>query len=233
MAYCFPRSEQEQTEEIDGRLVELEEPFVCDVNGGDEKCNERLANYKQMMAYKTRKHVVRTVLGLLTRTNECSWCRSRLVDRETALHHVYNATETEGKCYSNFSRWPHHLILLDDLQCRQCDHAARDFEEFQVHARSHHAGPKGFVKTGDGRIESGQESDSRGRGKQRERHQAAQEWRQGINESERQISSLIRRFAGKVDRRAAKTEPQNTTRKSASSLGRSQTSGSRPNHCKQ
>ena len=32
--------------------------------------------------------------------------------------------------------------------------------------------------------------------------------RQGINESERQISSLLRRFAWKVDRRAAKTEPQ-------------------------
>ena len=36
MAYCFPESEQEQTEEIDGRLVELEETFVCDENERDE-----------------------------------------------------------------------------------------------------------------------------------------------------------------------------------------------------
>ena len=32
MAYRFPESEQEEMEEIDGRLVELEEPFVCDEN---------------------------------------------------------------------------------------------------------------------------------------------------------------------------------------------------------
>ena len=114
MAYCVPESEQEETEEIDGRLIELEEPFVCDENGGEEKCNERFANCRQLMAHKTRKHGVRTVLGLLTRTNECPWCRSRFVDRETALHHVYNATETKGKCCINFSRWHHPLILLDD-----------------------------------------------------------------------------------------------------------------------
>ena len=56
-------------------------------------------------------------------------------------------------------------------------------------------------------MEGCQESDPRGRGKQRERQQAAQEWRQGIDESERQVSSLIRGYAGKVDRRAAKAEP--------------------------
>ena len=48
MAYCFPESEQEETEEIDGRLIELEEPFVCDENEGEEKCNERFANYRQI-----------------------------------------------------------------------------------------------------------------------------------------------------------------------------------------
>ena len=37
---------------------------------------------------------------------------------------------------------------------------------------------------------------------------ACPELRQGINESERQIRSLLRRFAWKVDRRAAKIEPQ-------------------------
>ena len=81
------------------RVVELEEPFVCDENEGEEKCNERCANCRQLMAQKTRKHGVRTVLGLLTRTNERPWCRSRFVDRETALHHIYNATEMKGKCY--------------------------------------------------------------------------------------------------------------------------------------
>ena len=111
MAYCFPESEQEYTEDIDGRLIELEEPFVCDENEGEEKCNERFANYRQLMAHKTGKHGVRTVLGVLTRANECPWCRSRFVDRETALHHVYNATETKGKCHINFSRWHHPLIL--------------------------------------------------------------------------------------------------------------------------
>ena len=146
MAYCFPESEQEQMGEIDGRLVELEEPFVCDENEGEEKCNERLANYRQLMAHKMRKHAVRTVLGLLTRTNECPWCRSRFEDRETELHHVYNATETKGKCNINFSRWHHPLILPDVLQCRLCDHEAQDFEEFQLHARSHHPGPKGLSK---------------------------------------------------------------------------------------
>ena len=54
LAYCFPESEQEETEEIDGRLIELEEPFVCDENEGEEKCNERFANYRQLMAHKTR-----------------------------------------------------------------------------------------------------------------------------------------------------------------------------------
>ena len=39
----------------------------------------------------------------------------------------------------------------------------QDFEEFQLHVRSHHAGPKGFVKTEC--MESVQESDSRGRRK--------------------------------------------------------------------
>ena len=121
---------------------------------------------------------------------------------------MYNATETKEKCYINFSRWPHPLILPGDLQCRLSDHEAQYFEEFQLHARSHHAGPKGFVKTSGECMESVQEDDSRGRRKQRERQQAAQEWRQGINESERQISSLLRRFARKVDRRAAKIEPQ-------------------------
>ena len=77
-----------------------------------------------------------------------------------------------------------------------------------MHARSHHAGPKGLVKTSDECMESVQESDPRGRRKQRERQQAAQEWRQGINESERQLSSLLRRFAWKVDRRAAKVSLQ-------------------------
>ena len=42
------------------------------------------------------------------------------------------------------------------------------------------------------------------------------------------LSSFIRRYAGKVDRRAARTGASNTTRKSACSLGRSKTSGSRP-----
>ena len=205
MAYCFPESEQEETEEIDGRPIELEEPFVCNENEGEEKCNERFVNYRQLKAHKTRKHGFRTVLGLLTRTNECPWCRSRFVDRETALNHVYNATETEGKCYINFSRWHHPLILLDDLQCRLCDHEAQDFEKFQSHGRSHHVGPNKFVKTSDECMESVQESDPRGGRRQRERQQVAQEW---INESERQISSLSRRFARKVDRRAAKAEPQ-------------------------
>ena len=77
-----------------------------------------------------------------------------------------------------------------------------------MRARAHHAGPKGFVKSCDECMESGQESDSRGRRKQCERQQAVQEWRQGTNESERQISSLLRRYARKVDRRAAKFEPQ-------------------------
>ena len=95
MAYCFPESEQEETEEIDGRLIELEEPFVCDENKGEETCNERFVNYRKLMAHKTQKHGVRTVLGLLARTNECPWCRSRSIDRETALHHVDNATETK------------------------------------------------------------------------------------------------------------------------------------------
>ena len=57
-------------------------------------------------------------------------------------------------------------------------------------------------------MESVQEGDPRGRRRQRERQQVAQEWRQGINESERQISSLLRRFARKVDRCAVKAEPQ-------------------------
>ena len=174
MAYCFPETEQEEMEEIDGGLVELEEPFVCDEKEGDEQMNVRGVG------------------------------QGSLTERERALHHVYNATETEGKCYIHFSRWHHPLILPDDLQCRLCDHEAQDFEEFQLHARSHDAGPKGFVKTSDECMESVQESDPRGRKKQRERQHAAQEWRQGINESKRQISSLLRRFARKVDRRAAK-----------------------------
>ena len=60
----LPESEQEETEEIDGSLIELE-----DENEGEEKCNERFANCRQWMAHKTRKNGVRTVLGLLTRTN--------------------------------------------------------------------------------------------------------------------------------------------------------------------
>ena len=50
MAYCFQESEQEEMEEIDGRLVELEELFVCDENEGEEKCNERFANHRQLGA---------------------------------------------------------------------------------------------------------------------------------------------------------------------------------------
>ena len=46
MVYCFPESEEEETEEIDGRLIELEEPFVCDENEREEKCNERFANHR-------------------------------------------------------------------------------------------------------------------------------------------------------------------------------------------
>ena len=155
LAYCFPTTEHGQTEEIDGRLVALEEPFVCDENEGDDTCNQRIANYRQAMAHKTRKHGVRSALGLLTRTNECPWCRSRFFDRETALHHVYNATGTKGTCYINFSR-PH------DLKCRLCEHEAQDFEEFQLHARTHHAGSKGFVKTTDGRMESGKRATPEG-----------------------------------------------------------------------
>ena len=48
MAYFFPESEQEQVEEIDGRLVELEERFECDENEGYEKRNERFANCRQI-----------------------------------------------------------------------------------------------------------------------------------------------------------------------------------------
>ena len=131
LAYCFPESEQEETERNRRETDRVGRSLVCDENEGEEKCNERFANYRQLK-HKTRKHGVRTVLGLLTRTNECPWCRSRFVD------HVYNATETKGKCYINFSRWHR---LPDDLQCRLCDHEAQDFEEFQLHARSHHARP--------------------------------------------------------------------------------------------
>ena len=126
------------------------------------------ANYRQLMAHKTRKHGVRTVPGLLTRTNECPWCRSRFVGRETALHHVHRATETKGKGYINLSRWPHPLIPLDDLTCRPCEYEAQDLEEFHLHARSHHAGPEGSVSTSDGRLGCSQENVPRGRGRQRE-----------------------------------------------------------------
>ena len=44
--------------------------------------------------------------------------------------------------------------------------------------------------------------------KPRAKQQAGQRWRQGVDESERQISSLIRGYAGKVDRRAATAEPK-------------------------
>ena len=60
MAYCFPESEHEETEEMNGRLIELEEPFVCDENEGEVKCNERFENCRQLLAHKTRKHGVRT-----------------------------------------------------------------------------------------------------------------------------------------------------------------------------
>ena len=155
MAYCFPESEQEQMEEIVGRLVELEEPFVCDENEGDEKCNERFANYRQLMAHKTQKHGVRTVLGLLTRTNECPWCGSRFVDRETALHHVYNATETKGKATSI----SHGGTILSAclMTCSVDCVTIRP----KILRNSN-------CKRDDECVESGQESDSRGRRKQRE-----------------------------------------------------------------
>ena len=117
------------------------------------------------MAHETRKHGVRTVLGLLTGTNECSWCRSRFVDRETALHHLYNATETKGKCYINFSRWHLHssFLMTCSVDCvTTSDHETQYFEEFQLHAKSHHAGPKGFVKTSAWRVDASYE-DSLGR----------------------------------------------------------------------
>ena len=98
LAYRCRKAEESQTGGLDGRLIELEEPFVCTEPEGDETYNKRFANYRQLMAHKTRKLVVGTVLGLLTRTNECPWCNSRFVDRETALHHLYSATETKGKC---------------------------------------------------------------------------------------------------------------------------------------
>ena len=68
-------------------------PFVCDENEGHEKCNERFANYRQMMAHKTRKHGARTVLELWTRTNECP--------RTTQLKQKENATYILflGTCY--------------------------------------------------------------------------------------------------------------------------------------
>ena len=81
LAYRCPTEEESQTGELDGRLIELEEPFVFTEPEGDETCNKRFANNCHLMAHKTRKHGVRTVLGLLTRANECSWCRSRFVDR--------------------------------------------------------------------------------------------------------------------------------------------------------
>ena len=224
MAYCFPESEQEQTKEIDGRLVELEEPFVCDENEGDEKCNERLPNYRQMMVHKTRKSRVRTVFGLLTGTNECQWCRSRFVDRETALHHVYKQKENA----SSISLDGNILILPDDLQCRLCDHEAQNFEQFQLHARSHHAGPQGVLKTSDGRMESGQESDSRGRRKQRERQQAAQEWRQGIKQASARSAASYEDTLGR-----SIVALQKLSLKHDQGSASSQTSGSRPNHCKQ
>ena len=88
----------------------------------------------------------------------------------------------------------------EDLNCRLCEHEAQYFEEFQLHARSRHAGPQGFANNCDGRMEG----DARSRGRQRARQQVGQEWSQGIDESERQISRPIRGYAEKVHRRTAK-----------------------------
>ena len=118
LAYRFSSEAEEQTREPDGSLIELAEPFVCAETEGDEVCNKRFANYRQLMTHETRKHGIRTVLGLLTRTTECPWCRSRFVDRETALHHLYNATEEKTKCYIKFSGWHHLLIPPEDLELR-------------------------------------------------------------------------------------------------------------------
>ena len=70
----------------------------------------------------------------------------------------------------------------------------------------HERHPQGFVNNCDVWMEGVQESDAKKRGRQRARQQAAHEWRQGIDESDRQISSLIRGYAGKVDRRTGKAE---------------------------
>ena len=51
------------------------------------------------------------------------------------------------------------VIPSEDLNCRLCEHEAQDFEEFQLHARSHHPGPQGFVNNCDGRMEGVRESD--------------------------------------------------------------------------
>ena len=71
LAYRFLSEAEEQTGEQDRSLIELDELFVCAESEGDEVCNTRFATYRQLMMHKTRKHGVRTVLGLLTRTNEC------------------------------------------------------------------------------------------------------------------------------------------------------------------
>ena len=72
----LPSEAEEPTGEQDGSLIELDE------SEGDEVCNKRFATCRQLMTHKTRKHGARTVLGLLTRTNERPWCTSRSVDRE-------------------------------------------------------------------------------------------------------------------------------------------------------
>ena len=60
--YRFTIEVEVQTGEHGGSLIELAEPIVCAEYEMDEVCNNRFANYRQLMAHKTSKHGIRTVL---------------------------------------------------------------------------------------------------------------------------------------------------------------------------
>eukprot|EP00959_Pyramimonas_sp_CCMP1952_P218708 4573567-Pyramimonas_sp.AAC.1 len=117
----------------DKNLDDMDKLFICNMGitkeGVEVERGIAFTSYRALSAHQQQAHRCRSVLGLLTRTNQRPWCRTVFASWQVAVDHVMAATEGNNKtCYANYGRWEHELIIPDNLNCSLCSFVARDLE---------------------------------------------------------------------------------------------------------
>eukprot|EP00959_Pyramimonas_sp_CCMP1952_P469538 9495111-Pyramimonas_sp.AAC.1 len=85
----------------DNNLDDMDTNFICNMGimkeGVEVERGKAYTSYRALAAHQQQTHRCISVLGLLTRTNQCPWCRTIFASRQVAVDHVMAATEGKKK----------------------------------------------------------------------------------------------------------------------------------------